>query len=221
MRLAGGMVPPVVILVHGLYHQTSHLGSLANQLRERGCAVHVPHLHRGSLANDTAAVQQVVDLCDRAPIAVGHSYGGAVITGLTGVARLVYIAGFVPDTTESCASLGGPQAPVNAWVRPHPSGGTFIPESDAHALFYGDCSPEQAATAARNLVPQARGHGRGIPYRAAWKHIDSLYLVCAEDRALDPKLQAQMAQRCTRSVQLQASHSPYISMLEAVADHIM
>ena len=220
MRLAGGMVPPVVILVHGLYHQPTHLDLLANELRGRGYTVHVPHLHRGSLAEDTAAVQQVVARCDGAPIAVGHSYGGAVITGLTGSARLVYIAGFVPDTTESCASLGGPHALVNAWVRPHASGGTFIPATDAHDLFYGDCSLEQTAAAARNLVPQARGHGRGIPGRVAWKHDDSLYLVCAEDRALDPTLQAQMAQRCTRSVQLRASHFPYISMPEVVADHI-
>lgn len=221
MRLAGGMAPPFVILVHGMYHQPRHLDSLADQLRERGCTVHVPRLHRGSLADDTAAVQQVVDRCDGAPIVVGHSYGGAVITGLTGIARLVYIAAFVPDTTESCASLGGPHALVNAWVRPHPSGGTFIPATYAYDLFYGDCSPEQAADAARNLVQEARGHGRGIPDRAAWKHIDSLYLVCAQDRALDPTLQAQMAQRCTRSVRLQASHSPYISMPEVVADHIM
>lgn len=87
MRLAGEMVPPVVILVHGLYHQPTHLDSLANLLREWGCTVHVPHLHRGSLADDTAAVQQVVDRCDGAPIALGHSYGGAVNTGLTGIAR--------------------------------------------------------------------------------------------------------------------------------------
>jgi hypothetical protein len=105
-------------------------------------------------------------------------------------------------------------------MRPHPSGGTFITESDAHGLFYGDCSPTLAGSAARNLVSQARGHGRGIQARAAWRHVDSLYLVCAEDRALDPTLQLQMARRCTRSVQLHASHSPYISMPEAVADHI-
>lgn len=203
--------------MHGLYHQPVHMDALAVELRSRGFTVQVPRLHRGSLAGDTAAVQRAVDRCAGPPIVVGHSYGGAVIGGLEGVMRLVYVAAFVPDLDESCSSLGGPDALINSWVRPHPSGGTFVPGDVAPALFFADCPSGVRAAAARNLVPQAGGHGRGVPMRAAWKGVDTLYVVCEQDQALDPALQAAMAARCSRTVRLAASHSPYISMPGALA----
>lgn len=206
--------------MHGLYHQPVHMDALAVELRARGFTVRVPRLHRGSLADDTAAVQQAVDRCSGPPIVVGHSYGGAVISGLERVMRLVYVAAFVPDLDESCASLGGPDALINSQVRPHPSGGTFVPRDVAQALFFADCPIEARSVAARNLIPQAGGHGRGVPMRAAWKGVDTLYVVCEHDQALDPTLQVAMAQRCSRTVRLAASHSPFISMPGVLAELI-
>jgi pimeloyl-ACP methyl ester carboxylesterase len=77
---------------------------VAARLRERGITVAAPELHRGSLAADTRTVQEVVDALTPA-VVLGHSYGGSVITGLTGAAHLVYLAAFVPDAGESAASL--------------------------------------------------------------------------------------------------------------------
>ena len=72
---------PEVILVHGLWHRPAHLDRLTAFLRAHGIGVHVPRLHRGSLTNDTASVQSVVDALPVAPGVLGHSYGGSVITG--------------------------------------------------------------------------------------------------------------------------------------------
>ena len=92
-----------VVLVHGLWHQPVHFDRLADDLRGQGVLVHVPRLHRGSLAADTAAVQETVDGCRTAPVVVGHSYGGSVITGLERVGHLLYVAAFVPASAERMA----------------------------------------------------------------------------------------------------------------------
>ncbi|PZE55460.1 alpha/beta fold hydrolase [Curtobacterium sp. MCLR17_044] len=81
------MTAPEVILVHGLYHQPQHMQPLQAALEERGAIVHVPRLHRGSLAADTGAVQQVVDARRSKPVLVAHSYGGAVAAGVRELPR--------------------------------------------------------------------------------------------------------------------------------------
>lgn len=215
------MTSPEVVLVHGLFHQPEHLLALADALSRAGAAVQTPRLHRGSLEADTAAVQAVVDRCDSAPTIVGHSYGGAVITGVHGAKRFVFMAAFVPDVGESCAELGGPEAPVNSWVRPHPDGGSFVPADAATELFYADCGLADAKRAVALLVPQASGHGRGIARHAAWKQVPSHYVVCTADRAMSPELQHRLAARCTSSQVIDASHSPYISQPELLAEIIM
>jgi pimeloyl-ACP methyl ester carboxylesterase len=194
---------------------------LVDALEGCGVIVYTPKLHRGSLAADTDAVQRVFDDCDAAPVVVAHSYGGAVAAGIDGAAAFVFMAAFVPRVGESCAQLGGVDAPVNAWVRPFAEGFTYIPEEVATGLFYGDCSPGAAQTARSLLVPQASGHGRGEVRSAGWRHMRSLYLVCANDRAMSPKLQQTMAERCTSSKTFDSGHSPYISRPRSVADAIM
>lgn len=215
------MTSPEVVLVHGLFHQPAHLQALADTLRRMGATVHTPRLHHGSLEADTAAVQSVVGQCDRPPTVVGHSYGGAVIADLRGAGAFVFMAAFVPDIGESCAVLGEPEAPINAWVRPHPDGGSVVPADDATELFYADCRPADAERAVALLVPQASGHGRGIVHHAAWKQTRSHYVVCTADRAMSPELQHRMAERCTSSQAIDASHSPYISQPELLAEIIV
>ncbi|MGP4978436.1 alpha/beta fold hydrolase [Brachybacterium tyrofermentans] len=210
-----------VVLVHGLFHQTAHMDPLAEALRQRGARVTVPRLHRGSFEADVRAVQAVVDLCETPPILAGHSYGGAVIADVAGGGRYVFFAAFAPMAGESCAELGGPDALVNKWVRPHSSGGTYVPAQFARELFYADCSPAAASRAIDLLVPQAGGHGRGVVRRAKWTRAPSHYIVCDDDRAVSPELQQAMARRCDSNRHIRASHSPYISQPELVAEAII
>lgn len=215
------MQPTAAVLVHGLFHQPAYMRALADVLRQRGVTVHVPRLHRGSLAADTAAVQRVVERCEDPPVLLGHSYGGAVIAGVHGVRSFVLLAAFVPDVGESCAQLGGPEAPVNTWVRLEPSGRSIIPLQFAHELFYADCDPGEARRATALLVPQAPGHGRGVVQHAEWKRTASHYFVCTEDRAMDLTLQRRMAARCTSIQEITAGHSLYISQPELVANAVL
>ncbi|WP_420364441.1 alpha/beta hydrolase [Curtobacterium sp. L3-7] len=215
------MTSPEVILVHGLYHQPLHMQPLREALEAGGVTVYVPRLHRGSLAADTEAVQRTVNTCRERPVLVGHSYGGAVVAGVEGAASVVFMAAFAPRVGESCARLGGPDAPVNASVRPHPAGGTFIPAEAAADLFYADCDPQSAQRAVDLLVPQASGHGRGVVEAAPWEGLVSHYIVCSDDRALSPALQMHFAQRCSSHEVLNAGHSPYISQPQHVAASVL
>lgn len=210
-----------VVLVHGLWHQPEHFDRLASILRAHGVTVHVPRLHRGSLAADTAAVQEVVDACRVPPVVLGHSYGGSVITGLERVRHLIYVAAFVPAAGESGALLGGAGALVNRAVLNNGDGTTSIQAECARALLYADCTEADSKWATALLVPQQPGHGRGVPSHIAWESIESTYISCRHDKALDPALQERMAERCTTMISLESSHSPFISRPAELAATIL
>ncbi|MFJ6482310.1 alpha/beta fold hydrolase [Streptomyces sp. NPDC091682] len=199
-----------VVLVHGLYHRPEHFAEVAEQVRASGTEVVVPELHRGSLLADTAAVQAAVDALREPAILLGHSYGGSVITGVSGAGHLVYLAAFVPDAGESAAGLGGASSRLKAAIRPGPGGSTSLCPDLATAALYDDCPEPFAARAVDLLRAQAPGCGRGVPERQSWKDTPSTYVVCSRDRAVDPGLQRRMASRCTDVREWQTGHSPFV-----------
>ncbi len=56
---------------------------------------------------------------------------------------------------------------------------------------------------------------------AAWQHVPSTYLVCAEDRGTPAELQRGFARRAGRVVELDAGHHPFISQPAVVRDLIL
>ncbi|MFK4145109.1 alpha/beta fold hydrolase [Streptomyces sp. NPDC004065] len=207
-----------VVLVHGLYHCPEHFALVTELLRTAGTEVVVPELHRGSLPADTAAVQAVIDSLPEPPTVLGHSYGGSVITGVRGAGHLVYLAAFVPDVGESAAGLGGASPQLQDAINPEPDGSTSLHPDRAADTLYGDCPEPLAAWAAGLLRAQASGCGRGVPERHSWKHTPSTYVVCAQDRAIDPVLQWKMASRCTDVREWQTGHSPFVGRPDLVAE---
>jgi pimeloyl-ACP methyl ester carboxylesterase len=199
-----------VVLVHGLYHRPEHFALVVEGLCAAGVDVSVPELHRGSLMADTDVVQAAVDVLEEPPVVLGHSYGGSVITGIRRAAHLVYLAAFVPDAHESAAGLGGASHGLQAAVMPEPDGSTRLCPDGALDALYADCPADIAAWAVSLLRPQAPGCGRGIPEHQSWKVTPSTYVVCAEDRAIDPGLQRMMAARCDSIREWQSGHSPFI-----------
>lgn len=199
-----------VVLVHGLYHRPEHFAVLAERLRTDGTEVAVPELHRGSLSADTAAVQAVIDELPEPPVVLGHSYGGSVITGVRGAAHLVYLAAFVLDVGESAASLGGASQQLKDAIVAEPDGSTTLHPGLAIDTLYGDCPEALAAQAVGLLRAQAPGCGRGVPQHHSWKKTPSIYVICAQDRAIDPGLQRAMASRCTDVREWQTGHSPFV-----------
>ncbi|MDO5504133.1 MAG: alpha/beta hydrolase [Actinomycetia bacterium] len=212
--------PKDVVLVHGLWHRPSHLEALRVVLTDLGYDVRVPELHRGSLAADVAAVQQVVDSCAAPPLLLGHSYGGAVIGQISGAAGMLFVAAFVLEAGESCSGHSSPPsaAPAIDFLE---DGRSLIRPELAREYFYADCRPEDADAAIADLRPQAPGHGRATASRVTWRDVPTRYVVCSEDRALHPDIQRRLAARCDSSAEIAASHSPFLSEPERIAAEVV
>ncbi|MFB6437520.1 alpha/beta hydrolase [Streptomyces sp. NPDC056411] len=206
-----------VVLVHGLYHDPRHFDLVVGELAAAGVEVAVPELHRGSLLADTKAVQAVVDAMGEPPLVMGHSYGGAVITGLTGAAHLVYLAAFVPAEGESAARLGGSTKRLASSIVHDGDSLTHVDSAAAVEVFYADAPIERATWAASLLRPQKPGCGRGVPKRQSWQDTPSTYVICTQDRAIEPGLQREMSRRCSSTLTWHTSHSPFISQPGRVA----
>ena len=56
---------------------------------------------------------------------------------------------------------------------------------------------------------------------AAWQHVPSTYLVCADDRGTPAGLQREFAARAGSVVEVDAGHHPFLSQPDAVRDLIL
>ena len=129
-------------------------------------------------------------------VVVGKSYGGAVVSAAAAdrpnVAHLVYVAAFIPEPGEpfqqTTASARQPE--VAAGIRRLDDGRV---EVDA-----------EAGRAARSRTP-------------AWQSIESTYVVCSEDRCIDPAAQRQWAARATHVIERPYDHSPGVSHPDEIA----
>ena len=154
-------------------------------------------------------------------ILVGHSYGGAVITGAgtdPKVAGLVYVAAFQPDVGESVAQLAtGTKAATNG-ARPSADGFLFLDPTEFHADFAADLPVVQTDLMARSQVPVSVAAFTAPALDAAWKNKPSWAIVATEDKAINPDLERSMYKRSNATVtEIKSSHAVYISHAREVA----
>lgn len=213
-----------LVLVHGAWHGAWCWDQVVAELGARGVRSVAVELPCTSLDDDTAAVVAAMRGLRGTLVLVGHSYGGAVITGagagFPNVEHLVYLAAFMPDKDESVSSIvaSGPPVPLNDAVVPS-DGALTVDPARAYDVFYADCPPAVAEAAVARLRPQAAACFDQRPIGLAWLQCQSTYVVCTQDRALAPELQNRMAaQRARQAYQLNASHSPFLSQPTVVAD---
>ena len=213
-----------VVLVHGGFVDGSGWQGVYEQLTKDGYAVSVVQNPTISHADDVVVTKRVIDAVSEPVILVGHSHGGAVITEAGNhpkVAALVYIAAFVPDRGESVNTLiagfptDGPQPPI----LPPQDGFLLLDRDKFHASFAGDLSAEEAGFMADSQVPWGVDALGGVISEAAWRSKPSWYLVTTEDRMIPPPTQREMSARAGSTVvEVDGSHSIYVSKPEAVAD---
>ena len=139
------------------------------------------------------------------------------------VARLVYIAAFAPDAGESVATLlqGFPPDAPQPPILPPRDGFLLLDRAKFPAAFAGDVSPDKATFMADAQVPwgvAALGGTIGAP---AWRTKPSWYLLTTADRMIPPAAQRTMSRRAGATVvEIEASHSVYVSQPQAVASLI-
>src|SRR5215471_7106430 len=102
---------PRIVLVHGAFADGTGWQHVIPPLEQHGYFITAVQNPLISLADDIATTKRVLDAeAQKGPvIAVGHSYGGAVITGaaagIPNVKALIYIAAFAPEAGEPVAAF--------------------------------------------------------------------------------------------------------------------
>jgi pimeloyl-ACP methyl ester carboxylesterase len=88
--------PSTVVLVHGRFADGSSWNGVIERLQAKGVKVTAPANPLRGISSDSAYIASVLDQIPGPVVAVGHSYGGAVITNAASVAKnvvgLVYVA---------------------------------------------------------------------------------------------------------------------------------
>ncbi|MDV2997494.1 MAG: hypothetical protein N4J56_007199 [Chroococcidiopsis sp. SAG 2025] len=219
---------PSIVLVHGSWADGTswqHVIPLLIQAGYNVTAVQNPLI---SLPDDIAITKRAIDAQPEPVVAVGHSYGGAVITGAAvgspQVKALVYIAGWALTPGDSISQLIGkyPPPPLVTAIVPDAGGFLYIDREKFHEVFAHDVSTAEAQVLAVAQKPAASITFEQSVESAAWQTIPSWYLLAQEDRAINPELQRFMASRIGAKItEIEASHVSYISRSREVANLIL
>ena len=230
------MSKTTVVLVHGAFADASGWNGVIEGLQSQGVPVTAPANPLRGIAADSAYTASVFEQIDGPVLAVGHSYGGAVITNAAADAKnvvgLVYVAAFAPDDGEALGEIeaGSKDSVLNDALVPrqYPTadGGTAtelsIDPAKTHNAFAGDLSDVQAALIAatqRPISELAFSEPSGPP---AWKDKPSWAVVATGDKAAGTDVTRSMAERAGAKItELDGSHVIMISQPEAVTDVIM
>jgi len=198
---------PTIVLVHGAWAGPSSWDSVVRRLNDDGFRTVTPTLGLTSLQGDVAIVDAVLNQIPGKKVLVGHSYGGAVISGAsagrTDVSALVYAAAFVPDAGDTLAGLGTGfnQSGVIAhlvWTGTPFGFGSLAGIDPAYfAQFFAQDLPAARAQA----LNSAQRPIAFIPVfvtpsgPVGWHTIPSWYQVSGADRMIDPNEERFMAAR--------------------------
>jgi len=227
---------PTVVLVHGAFADASSWSGVIERLQAKGVTVTAPANPLRGISFDSAYLASVFEQIEGPVLAVGHSYGGAVITNAANDAKnvigLVYVAAFAPDEGETlgAAEASSKDSVLNSALVPRhypgANGGTatefYIDPAKARDAFAGDLSDEQAALIAatqRPVADAAFGEPNGPP---AWKHLPSWAVVATGDRAAGTDVVRSMAERAGAKItEIEGSHVIMVSQPEAVSKVIL
>ncbi len=225
---------PIIVLVHGAWADGSGWGRVISSLEDDGYTVVAPAVGLGSLSADIAATRKFVADLAAPALLVGHSYGGAVISGaasgLANAVGLVYLAGFALDEGESLFGLvnqfGQQYGPAFAgqFFRPdgafdNPQTLVYLDRANFGAAFVQDIDAERAAVLAATQRPIAVGaFGEPLQIAPAWRTLRSWYQVSTQDRVIQPEAERWMAKRIgAETIEIECSHASPIARPRAVA----
>jgi pimeloyl-ACP methyl ester carboxylesterase len=159
--------------------------------------------------------------------------GGIVITQAAEyrpekIKKLVYLTAFLLQNSEFLLQYAGQDetsaVTANLVVAEDHSCATVKAEALREA-FYSDCSDEDAMMATSLLVPQSV-----VPLATPvststhnFGRLPRVYISCLRDRAITPAIQKLMYSNlpCEQLIQMDTSHSPFLSAPEELAGHLL
>ena len=229
--------PLTVVLVHGAFADASSWTGVVERLQAAGMRVMAPANPLRGISVDSAYIASFLNQVSGPVLAVGHSYGGAVIsnaaTAASNVVGLVFVAAFAPEEGERLMDVdgGSKDSVLNTALVPHqyPIGdGTetavefAIDPAKFHDAFAADLPPEQTAVMAATQRPVAElafSEPSGPP---AWKSSPAWAVVATGDKAAGTDVVRSMAERAGATItEAEGSHVIMVSQPGAVAEVIM
>ena len=177
---------PTVVLVHGAFADGSSWNGVIERLQARGVQATAPANPLRGISVDSTYTASVFEQTPGPVLAVGHSYGGAVITNaaarVDNVVGLVYVAAFAPDEGERLgdATATSKDAVLSSALVPrsYPSSDDgeplvefMIDPARVHDVFAADLPEDLAALAGATQRPVAElafSEPSGAP---AWKDL--------------------------------------------------
>lgn len=216
-----------IMLVHGAWADGSCWSKVILLLQAKGHTVTAAQIPLTTLAEDIAVTRRLLSNQPEPTVLVGHSYGGAVITGAATttpqVKALVYVTAFGLDEGESLETLSsqGPPSPGSTAIEPDAHGFLWINREKFHNSFAGGATDEEAAVMASVQKPLSFAAFAGKSGTPAWKTLPSWYLVCTEDQMIPPPAQEFLSKRMNATIRsVPSSHCPFMSHPQEVADII-
>jgi pimeloyl-ACP methyl ester carboxylesterase len=227
---------PTVVLVHGAFVDSSSWTAVIERLQAAGVEVIAAANPLRGVKHDSAYVASRINQVLGPVLAVGHSYGGAVIsnaaTQAKNVVGLVFVAGFAPEEGEALgqAVSSSKDAVLNSALVPlqYPAANGeqatefALNPAVARNAFAADVPAEQGAviTAIQRPVAElAFSEPSGAP---AWKNLPSWAIIPTEDKAAGTDILRSMASRAGSTVtEVAGSHVIMISQPQVVADVIL
>ncbi len=213
-----------IVLVHGAWADASHWRHVIPTLHSKGFNLAAVQNPLTSLADDIDRTSRLVAAQNGPTLLVGHSYGGAVITGVghqRNVAGLVFVAAFAPDEGESLSTILArrEQPPGAAAIMPDNYGFLWLAQESYREHFGRDLGEAEALVMAVGQKPisiRCFDDKSGPP---AWRTKPSWYQVSTKDHMIPPETERWMAERmkARKILTLEASHASLGSHAKEVA----
>jgi len=194
--------PPVknIVLVHGAFADGSSWSKVIPILEARGLKAVAVQNPLTSLADDANATRRMIALQDGPVILVGHSWGGAVISGVGDdpkVAGLVYVAAYVPDIGKSANETSNPFGLTTGQKAMTVDSRGFARLSEDGIL---NSFAEGLPLTERRLVLAVQGQTYGPMFdsrltHAAWKSKPSWHVIATKDNTLSPAMEEAGAKK--------------------------
>ena len=229
--------PLTVVLVHGAFADASGWNDVVEQLQASGVQVTAPANPLRGISIDSAYIASLLDQIPGPVLAVGHSYGGAVISNAASnannVVGLVYVAAFAPDEGERLIDIesDSKDSVLNTALMQlqYPTGEGSetavefgIDPAQFHDAFAADLPEEQTAVMAATQRPVAELAFSEPSGEPAWKNLPSWAVVATGDKAAGADVVRSMAERAGATIsEVEGSHVIMMSQPQAVTDVIM
>jgi pimeloyl-ACP methyl ester carboxylesterase len=227
---------PTVALVHGAFADSAGWNDVVAQLLAEGLKVRAVSNPLRGIAHDAAYVASALGQIPGPVLAVGHSYGGAIITNAAlragNVVGLVYVAAFAPDEGEALQDIEADSkdsvlgSALTQWRYPTGEGDSMgvelaIDPHQFHDAFAADLPEEQARIMAATQRPIAAAGFSELTGTPAWKTLPSWAVVATGDKAAGSDVVRRMAERAdATTTEVEGSHVIMISQPKAVTDVI-